>query len=310
MRNSEKEKYLSLGCNLMLLRVVWLGLVLSREYAFGWVRLCKFRVITIYPVTALAAVALVSNSLESAVWPILSILFTSIGIYMANDVFDLPEDRINSPERPLPRGLIGLDTVKVAASAFIVAGVGLTAMKVEALPFVGLLAVVGLAYSIPPLRLKRFTLVPYLVVGVFGFSNFMTGASWVAKVDGRMVLVGLIMFAVYLGSCQIKEFKDVSGDMEKGHKTLPVLMGVETGAKVSVAIILSANFLLLAPYFLYDLSLLYPIGFAVLCVLLWLNAFSFLKNPTENQRARRYLLNSIMIGIGQYAVLIISALTS
>jgi len=287
-----------------------LALAFSREYAYGWVQLCKFRVITIYPVTALAAVALVSNSLHNVVWPVLSILFASIGVYMANDVFDLELDKMNSPERPLPRGLIGIRTVEIATVLSVVAAVAVALLSLRSLLFVALFVGLGLAYSVPPIRLRRFVMVPYLVVGVFGFSSFMTGASWVVGVDGRMVLVGLVMFAVYLGSCLTKEFKDVVGDRDKGLMTLPVVLGVNTAAKVSVTIILTVNFLLLIPYFVYRLSLVYPVGFGVLYSLLLLNGVSFLRNPADNRRARRYLLNSVMIGITQYGVMVVSALVA
>jgi len=290
--------------------VVVLAVVVRSEQAFAWVKLCRFRVTTVYPVVALSGVALVSKSLSQALLPMVSIVLVAMGVYIANDIFDLEEDRINDPDRPLPRGIVSVRSASLAAGICLVAGVTLAAIRPSVLPFVLLFAVVGLAYSVPHIRLKKYMVLPYVVIGSFGFFSFMAGALWVSQIDGRALFLGLIMFAIFTGNSTVKEFKDVEGDMKRGSKTLPLVIGLKPAARLSAGLMLSLSPVLLVTYFLYDLNLIYPIAFIVLYVPLVWTAASFLKNPNDLVRARKYYINSIVVAISQFVFLIVSALTS
>ncbi|CAI1492289.1 Digeranylgeranylglyceryl phosphate synthase [Thermococcus nautili] len=146
-----------------------------------------------------------------------------------NDYFDYEIDRINRPERPLPRGAMSRKTAfwysmalfaigLVLASlinvyAFLLAVVAYTAMflyawKLKPLPFVGNLVVAGLTGATP--------LYGAIAVGKIGLAGYLA----------------LCAFLVNVAREVIKDIEDVEGDLAKGARTLPIVIGKKKSAYV------------------------------------------------------------------------------
>lgn len=153
-----------------------------------------------------------------------------------NQIFDLENDRINKPHRPLPSGYIS----NTSAWAFTVAAyaVALTlAALVNAETFVIYLvaAVATVIYSAPPLRLKRRTWSSNFVIALVR-GELLKVAGWaaVATVLGSWEpwYIGFIYFLFLLGATTTKDFADVEGDRAAGCATLPVRFGVARSARL------------------------------------------------------------------------------
>ncbi|NJE49295.1 geranylgeranylglycerol-phosphate geranylgeranyltransferase [Thermococcus sp. 9N3] len=146
-----------------------------------------------------------------------------------NDYFDYEIDRINRPERPLPRGAmsrrvafwyamvlfaIGLVLASlINVYAFLLAVVAYTAMflyawKLKPLPFVGNLVVAGLTGATP--------LYGAIAVGKIGLAGYLA----------------LCAFLVNVAREVIKDIEDVEGDLAKGARTLPIVIGKKKSAYV------------------------------------------------------------------------------
>lgn len=229
----------------------------------------------------------------------LSMAFLAAAGNMHNDVVDLPIDRINRPDRPLPAGRIAPKTAMAGAAlclalALILAfglgrPVGLLAASMGALlyvynvnlkgmPLVGNLAVAllcALAIYLPELPHRPdFTLMPIL------FAFLTTVAREVAK-----------------------DAEDVSGDREHGALTLPVLYGTKA-ARIAVAIACVGTLALLpVPWLRLGYHVGYPIAAAALCLPLLALVLAGLQAPEPAWGPMQKRLKQLMLA-GMIAIVL------
>ncbi|MFW5930005.1 MAG: UbiA family prenyltransferase, partial [Halobacteriota archaeon] len=155
-----------------------------------------------------------------------------------NDYYDVDVDRVNRPDRPIPRGAIARrDAAWLAAACFAVA-VTITVALLPALAVaIGVVNLVLLVvYSS---HLKRTPLAGNVVVAYLSGSAFLFGGAAVGDVEATLVLFGLASL-VSLGREIVKDVEDMEGDREAGASTLPVAWGagpslVLASASVGVA---------------------------------------------------------------------------
>jgi chlorophyll synthase len=157
-----------------------------------------------------------------------------------NDWFDRHVDAINEPSRPIPSGRLP------GRSGFYLA-IGWTILSIlvaTALGHWGFAAsLLGLAlawaYSAPPLRLKRNGWLGCAAVALSyeGLPWITAAAVMAAGVpDWRVItLAGLYSIGAH-GIMTLNDFKAVEGDRQMGIDSLPVLLGVDTAARVACAV--------------------------------------------------------------------------
>lgn len=159
-----------------------------------------------------------------------------------NQICDLPIDRINKPQRPLPRGELSLGAAgyftaaAYTVSLLLAATVGPATFAVFAAG-----ALLTVAYSAPPLRLRRhlifsnvtISLTRGLLLKVAGWSvsaGLLSAEPW---------LLGSVFFLFLLGAASTKDFSDIEGDRREGCTTLPIKYGVVKSARI------------IAPFFIF-----------------------------------------------------------
>lgn len=191
------------------------------------------------------------------VLPVIVITITTTGLYMLNDVFDIEIDKVSHPERALPRGLVSAGQTTVAAVLLMCVGTILAfSFSITSGGLVALIMLFGVLYSAPPVRLRRFPVLPSAIIGFFVFLSFLAGASfWQGAITGKLVFGALLLWAMFLCASTAKDLGDIQGDNVDGVKSLPLILGFEgafrvTAAVVSTAFLFPALFLLL-----FDLSL-------------------------------------------------------
>lgn len=200
-----------------------------------------------------------------------------------NQICDLANDRINKPHRPLPSGRISMRQAWV----FVVAGYALAlamvaAVNRETFAIYLVAALATVAYSAPPIRLKRHPLGSNLIIALI--------RGWLLKVAGWAAVatvlhsiepwyIGFIYFVFLLGATTTKDFADIEGDRAAGCITLPVKYGATWSARV------------ISPAFLLPWLLL-PLG-------LWLRVLS--GNPQAV-----VALSVIMLIWGSYVIYLIN----
>lgn len=169
------------------------------------------------------------------------------GTAFANDVADLAIDRLANPQRPLPRGALPPPRALGWALALQGAAVALALCggPVPAL-WVAAGCALGLAYSLPPVRLRRDGLAAAATIGCGCAMAVLGGAlaqGWLAP---RAWLLAAELGLLAAAGCLVKDFKDVAGDAAAGVRTLPVRLGPRRAAATTAALV-AAAYLVTAP---------------------------------------------------------------
>jgi geranylgeranylglycerol-phosphate geranylgeranyltransferase len=162
-----------------------------------------------------------------------TVLATGAGMAI-NDYFDREIDRINDPDRPIPRGAVSPRLALWFSLALFVAAVGLAlalpalAVAIAAVNFAALVTYTKLFKGTPGLG---NALVSYLVG-----SALLFGGAAVGNAEASLVLAALAGLSTFAREV-IKDVEDVAGDREEGLTTLPIAVG-ERRALVVAAVAL------------------------------------------------------------------------
>lgn len=152
---------------------------------------------------------------------------------VANDVFDADIDRVNKPRRPIPSGRLSVRSSSVWYAAV---SIVVTALALTKLPRA--LAEVVLAWQASLFLyarwLKRTWPAGNLAVAMIAVSALYSGA--LAAGDPRAAVLPMtIAGAFVLCREMVKGIEDLAGDRAAGARTLAVVAGRETAARVAAA---------------------------------------------------------------------------
>ncbi len=147
-----------------------------------------------------------------------------------NDYFDYEIDRINRPERPLPRGAMGRKTAFWYAVFLFAVGIALSW-------FINIYAFLLAVAAYVTMFLYAWKLKPLPFIGNIAVAS-LTGATplYGAIAVGRIGLAGTLALCAFLVNVArevVKDIEDVEGDIEEGAKTLPILLGKKKAAYIA-----------------------------------------------------------------------------
>lgn len=205
--------------------------------------------------TSLSVVALaVLASLQTGTWPgtgqVLAVLVgslaTNVFIVGLNQVTDVDIDRVNKPWLPIASGALSMRAARrlVGVSLALAVGLGLAAGPWALAAYLVGVAV-GAAYSLPPLRLKRFALwaalsiagVRGLVVNLLLFVHFATSAGAPAGLPPVIVALTAIVLALSLAIAWFKDIPDMDGDRRFRVSTLTLRLGPRRVLTLGLAVL-------------------------------------------------------------------------
>ncbi len=173
-------------------------------------------------------------------------LCMNINIVGLNQLLDIDIDRINKPHLPLAAGSLsyaqGLAIVVImGVASLILAGLG----GIYLILTVVLSGLIGTAYSLPPIRLKRFpttaALCIYVVRGLIVNLGLFT--HFQSVIQGSVLftpeLVGLSVFISIFGLviAIFKDIPDTEGDRQFQISTFSLTLGIETVYNGSILIL-------------------------------------------------------------------------
>jgi len=226
----------------------------------------------------------VENLITNFIFGILTYFFIAGSGMVINDIYDIEIDKINRPERPIPRGVITLKHAKYL--------------------FVGVLSI-GLVLSIIHNFILDLNFLNVIIAAIFGFMGWLY-AKWGKKSGffGNIIVsisfsIGLIYGAI-LNSFQIpiyiyyffltcfflllsreiiKGCEDIEGDKEQGVKTLAIQIGIKKSAYTSMIFAILAIIFFILPIFtniinkfLYSISMVFGIIVVLYAVILILKS--------------------------------------
>jgi len=152
-----------------------------------------------------------------------------------NQICDLENDRINKPHRPLPSGQMTLRAAWFFVAATYVLALAMVAVvNRETFAIYVVAALSTVAYSAPPVRLKRHPVGSNLIIALIrGWLLKVAGWAAVAPVLTSLEpwYIGFIYFVFLLGATTTKDFADIEGDRAAGCITLPVKYGPHWSAR-------------------------------------------------------------------------------
>jgi homogentisate phytyltransferase/homogentisate geranylgeranyltransferase len=218
--------------------------------------------------------------LDHLFWVIVAGAGVNVAIVGVNQITDIEIDRINKPHLPLAAGDLSREgawrIVAVAAAVPVV--LALTQGVLEIVAVLAALAV-GAAYSLPPVRLKRFPLVASLCIsGVRAIAVNLGMYGHFALAFGGKLAIPLAVWALTLfvlpfsfAIAVLKDVPDMEGDRRFRIATFTVRLGPRRAARLGLAALVAAyaGMIILGPLLVDDADgLVLAVGHAVALALL------------------------------------------
>lgn len=153
-----------------------------------------------------------------------------------NQIFDLPTDRINKPQRPLPSGrMTRWQAWEFVVMAYIAALLLAAAVNAQTFFIYLAAAFLTVTYSAPPFRLKQRPWASNFVIAL-ARGELLKVAGWAAVAtvldSWEPWYIGFIYFLFLMGATTTKDFADIEGDRASDCVTLPVKYGPERSARL------------------------------------------------------------------------------
>ncbi len=213
-------------------------------------------------------------------------LFTAGGNAL-NDYFDRETDRVNHPDRPIPRGEVSADqalrfaSLMFALSLATAVVAGILAVGIVAVNFV---VMVSYEKGLKARGASGNFLIAYLVGSLFAFGGAAVYAGDSAVLQ-RAFLMGSLAALATAGREITKDIADFAGDVDRA--TLPRRIGVPRAGAVAAACFVAGAAFSVVPPILGLFGLRY-LGVVVVAdaIFIYSGAVSA-KNPARAQRAAK-----------------------
>ena len=152
-----------------------------------------------------------------------------------NQICDLENDRVNKPHRPLPSGKLTMASAAIfVVVAYAIALALVACVNPQTFVIYVVAALATIAYSAPPIRLKRHPVGSNLIIALVR-GELLKVAGWAAVATVLTSIepwyIGFIYFLFLLGATTTKDFADIEGDRAAGCITLPVKYGATWSAR-------------------------------------------------------------------------------
>lgn len=204
-----------------------------------------------------------------------------------NDYFDREIDRINAPDRPIPRGDVSPRLALTYGTSLLVVALGLV---VATLPLLAVgIAVVNLGALVTYTELfKGRPGVGNALVAYLGGSTFLFGAAAVGSLGvSAIVLAALAAFST-LAREIIKDVEDIEGDRASGLRTLPIVVGEGRALQIAAVLLGVALVLSPLPFLLGTLSLAYLVLVIPADAVMVYATYRSFDDPTAGQSLLKY----------------------
>jgi geranylgeranylglycerol-phosphate geranylgeranyltransferase len=218
-----------------------------------------------------------------------------------NDYFDRKIDRINAPDRPIPRGAVSPRGALAFSGVLFLGAIALAvtlpmlALGIAAINLLALIAYTKLFKGLPG--------VGNAVVAYLGGSTFLFGGAAVGTVGPTAVLFALAALSTLTREI-VKDVEDVAGDREEGLNTLPIAIGERRALHTALGLLAVAVVASPVPYVLGTFGLLY-LGLVVPADAVMLAAaVRSYADPTVGQKYIKYgmFLAAVAFVVGRAAV--------
>ena len=216
----------------------------------------------------------------------LSFFFISATALILNDVFDLEIDKINTPERPLPAGLVTKrDAIVLSMTVALLGLISSALISLTALLVVLVVWIVGVAYN---WRFKCTGIWGNLMVSFFVGMTFIFGGIVAGHPTDVVVWwFGTLAMLVDLGEEIAADALDIEGDRLIASRSLAILLGRQNALRISAAVFFTVVVISLIPFLLHWLKIIYLFPILMMDLIILYSATNLL-NPGA-VKPRRYV---------------------
>ncbi len=190
----------------------------------------------------IGAIAALSSPLNEAqilgiIIGCLTTALLAMGGYTINDVYDIEIDKINTPHRPLPAGMISLKEARIFSIVLFVIGISIT-LLIPNIPIPSFLLACfgGLLLYFYAALFKRTGFLGNIIVATLIAIPFLIGGILTQSFDTFLYPAGFA-FMINLGREIIKDIEDVKGDQLKDVKSLALLYGVKPARNAAFVVL-------------------------------------------------------------------------
>ncbi|WP_435335762.1 geranylgeranylglycerol-phosphate geranylgeranyltransferase [Haloarchaeobius sp. TZWWS8] len=219
-----------------------------------------------------------------------------------NDYFDADIDRINAPDRPIPRGAVS-ERGALVFSILLFAGAAASAALLPPLA-IGIAVVNLVALAVYTQWFKGTPGFGNLVVGYLTGSTFLFGGAAVGSPAPASVLFGLAALSTVSREI-IKDIEDLAGDREEGLTTLPIAVGERTAMLIAVGALVVAVVASPVPYLRGTFGEAYLIAVLPADLVMLYAAYEGYDDPSASQNHLKYgmYLAVVAFVVGRLVVL-------
>jgi len=223
------------------------------------------------------------TSIPVTVFGFASMFLISASILVLNDYFDIETDKINTPHRPIPSGIVSPKEALFFSLLLLLSGILLSYLiNVTVLIISILLSIIGFLYN---RYFKKSGLPGNLMVSFSVGMTFIYGGATVGLPFHKTVLFfGLIAALIDLGEEIASDAMDIEGDRLINSNSLAISYGGSTALKISGYIFLFVILLSFIPFILNWFSLIYLMPIGIMDLAIAYPALRLLKSKNEEGR--------------------------
>jgi len=235
--------------------------------------------------------------ISEAVFGFLTASLMMAGTMVANDVYDVEIDKVNSPLRPLASGTVKTRNAVALSVVLSAAAIGFSALLGLWTFLTALLALALMIYY--NTRGKKTGLIGNAVVSFNVALPFFYGGLAVNKISPLLFIFSVVAFLANFGREVAKGIADIKGDSLRQVRTLAVVRGSKVAASASAVLFVIAVLLSFLPPFLENISWLYYPPVLVADVGFLYSAYRLVGDQTpENVRAvKGHVLVWMLLGL-------------
>src|SRR5579872_5790045 len=243
----------------------------------------------VFTCTTIIALLLSSNLqpplLHVLLLPIIT-MFSTLSIYLMNDLVDIKIDKINSPTRPLASG-----AVKKQDALKLVIGLGMGSIAIAAL--VSTLTIyltityllIGVVYSMPKISLKDRSFAKTIMIAIGGLITSLIGSSFSGLFEERATIAAVTFMALIFVTSPINDLADYSGDKKYGKRTIPIVIGKKNTVLLAIMLPFAVAGFFWLFHTQFNFGVLTPIAITVLSFF----ALRILKSIYDNRDDQKHV---------------------
>ncbi len=202
--------------------------------------------ITFFSVIISALISSSINQIDLYVFLIaLSVTFSFAAGNVFNDIIDFEIDKINRPERVLPKRLLSLSFAK-----YLLTSLGLFSLLLSLLVSIEFLIIIfflNLLLFFYSIHIKKIILISNVTVAFVTSIPLLLGGIVVENIIGSLIPAGFAFFTNFIREI-IKDIEDIKGDSSEGVITFPQKVGINKSVYFTSILIILLMLLATFPF--------------------------------------------------------------